>query len=101
MRLDSEHAGAHDPGVDLDGLFRDDDWTEERLAAAVGADQSTLNRLRRRKRQAGLGLALRIERATAGLVRAEDVPMSRSARKDLRSLRKAMKDQEEGRATAA
>ena len=73
--------------VKLERLFRTTDWAEGRLARAAEANQSTINRLRRNKRLAGLGLALRIERATDGLVRAEDVPMSTASRRDLLAIR--------------
>ncbi len=80
------------PAMTLDRLLKEPDWTEERLAAAVGVDQSTVNRLRRRQRRAGLGLALRIEAATGGLVRAEDLPMSKEARRDLAQVRERLAD---------
>ena len=63
-------------------------WTQERVAASARTSQGTISRLTQRRRKAGLGLALRIEKATEGLVRAEDIPMSPSARRDLRELRK-------------
>jgi len=89
----------------LDRLLKEPDWTEERLALAVGVDQSTVNRLRRRGRKASLGLALRIEEATAGIVRAEEVPMSRAARRDLARLRTRVEtqrtDDESGKGAAA
>lgn len=69
--------------MDLDQLFKETDWTEERLAAAVGTNQSTINRLRRRKRTASLGLALRISRATDGQVKPADLPLSDRAATDL------------------
>ena len=71
----------------LSRLFVETEWTEEKLAAAVGVSQPTINKLRHEKRSASLGLALRIERATEGLVRADDLPLSRSARRDLEMVR--------------
>ena len=81
------------PAVKLDRLFLRTEWTEERLARAALMDQSTVNRLRRNKRVAGLGLALRIESATGGLVKAEHVPMSPSSRRDLRAIRACAVDE--------
>lgn len=59
---------------------------------AAGTSQGTISRLVQGKRKASLGLALRIERGTGGLVRAEDLPMTRSARKDLRLMRSAVRE---------
>ncbi len=70
----------------LDRLFQKSDWTEELLATAVGVDQSTINRLRTGDRNAGLGLAVRIERATKGMVTAAELPMTKDARRDLLSV---------------
>lgn len=79
--------------MNLDKLLSQPDWTEERLAELVRraglrrTNQSTINRLRNRKRTAGLELALAIEAATEGQVTAEDVPLSRRARAGLRRIR--------------
>lgn len=67
----------------LEKLFSETDWTEEALADAVGVDQSTINRLRHKKRQAGVVLSIRIGHATGGKVRPADLPMSKKARRDL------------------
>lgn len=67
----------------LSELFETTDWTEEDLASEVGVDQSTINRLRNERRTASLGLAVRIERATKGAVRAKDLPLSEQAVRDL------------------
>lgn len=69
-------------------LLNRTDWTQDALADAVGVDQSTISRVAYRKRNASLQLALQIEAATEGKVKAEDVPMSRRARRALRDLRK-------------
>lgn len=71
----------------LETLLERDDWTEGRLAALVGVGQSTINRLRRRKRTASVGLAMRIERATDGLVQAHELPLCEQACIDLQLLR--------------
>ena len=73
----------------LDQLFEKGGWTEHKLAVLAGTGQPTINRLRRGDRTASLGLAFRIERATDGQVRAEDVPLSKKSRRDLRLLRKS------------
>ena len=74
-------------GVKLDRFFEETGWAEEQLAAAVRVRQSMINRLRRAKRQASLELALRIEDATGGRVRAEEVPMAKATRQSLRTIR--------------
>lgn len=71
----------------LDRLFETTDWTEERLAKAAKVGQPTINRLRNQKRTASLGLALRIEEATGGKVRAQDLPLSKQATRDLKMVR--------------
>lgn len=71
----------------IDRLLKGGDWTEEKLATLVGVDQSTINRIRRRKRTASLGLAMRIERATGGLIQAHELPLCRRAKADLRLIR--------------
>lgn len=73
----------------LDRFFAESGWTEERLASEAGADQSMINRLRTGARKASLPLALRIEKATSGKVRAEEIPMKRASRAALSGLRAA------------
>jgi len=79
--------------VKLDRLLSQPGWTEERLVAAVRrgglrkTSQSTVNRLRNGKRVAGLALALAIEAATGGQVKAEELPISRRTRSALRGVR--------------
>lgn len=90
----------------LDRLLATTDWTLEALADAVRAHlprgsrttAATLARLlrtetgtgpRRQTRTASLALALAIERATGGAVRAEDVPMAAASRGLLRNVRRA------------
>ena len=75
------------------------DWTQDRLASEARTTQGTISHLCAGTRKASLALALRIERATGGQVRAEDVPMTRRARVDLRELRaSALRDRGEGAA---
>ena len=62
-------------------------WTQERLAGQARTTQGTISHLRMGTRKASLALALRIERATSGMVMAEEVPMTRKARGDLRTVR--------------
>src|SRR5262245_2766877 len=87
----------------LDQLLDDDEsgWTATRLASEVrrflprGARKttpSTISRLRRKgdraqTRTASVELALAIERATDGVVTAEEVPLSTEARRMLRFVR--------------
>lgn len=77
----------------LNGLLRREEWTEEKLAAALRkrgfhrAAQSTINRLRNRKRKASLEFALALEDAVGGLVTAEELPLSKRTRKALRGVR--------------
>lgn len=63
------------------------EMTEERLAELASTHQSTINRLRRRKAKADLELALRIETATAGIVRAEALPITSRCRSMLKLIR--------------
>ena len=71
----------------LERLFKDPAWTQVRLAKEARVDQSTLSRLLRKKQKASVWLALRIEKATGGLVSAEEIPMSRDAKRQLAILR--------------
>ena len=79
--------------MNLDRLLSREEWTEERLAAAVrklglsGTNQSTINRLRQKTRRASLELSLAIEAACGGLVRAEDLPLSKRTRRALKGVR--------------
>ena len=71
----------------LDQLFHTTAWTEKKLADFVETGQPTISRLRRRDGNGSLGLAIRIEKATDGKVRAEDVPLSKKSRRELRMFR--------------
>jgi hypothetical protein len=85
----------------LDELLDLDQWNTQRLADAVRrqlprsarkTSPSTISRLRRgpgRKelRTASVELALAIERATGGLVKAHELPLSPEAKRTLRMLR--------------
>ena len=69
-------------------------WTETKLAHEVekalpgcSTSQTTIHRLKRRQQRARLELALAIERATDGRVRAEEVPLTRASRRTLELLR--------------
>jgi DNA-binding transcriptional regulator YdaS (Cro superfamily) len=74
--------------MDLDRwLSQDGRPGEEVFARRAKTTQSTVNRLRNRKLRASLVLALRIEEATNGQVRAEDLPLTPRTRAALRSLR--------------
>jgi DNA-binding transcriptional regulator YdaS (Cro superfamily) len=70
----------------LDKLILSTAWTEASLAEAVGVVQSTINNLRRNKRTASPQLSLGIERATGGLVRRSDLPITPATRKLLAQL---------------
>ena len=73
----------------LEELLELPEWTQDRLALAARTTQGTISRLAQRKRKASLGLVLRIEAATGGLVKAEDIPMTRRARADLKLIHAA------------
>lgn len=79
----------------LDRYLSGDDVSEQALAeaarrhlpAGTKTNQSTINRIRHRERTAGLALALAIERATDGKVRAESLKLSPEDRRLLREVR--------------
>lgn len=77
----------------LERMLQRKEWTEEKLAARLrkrgfpDAAQSTINRLRHRKRRASLELALAIEAVVGGLVTAEELPLSKRTRRALRGVR--------------
>ena len=48
---------------------------------------ASLFRIKRRQRTTSVGTALAIERATAGVVRAEELPLTRRTRKGLKEMR--------------
>jgi len=73
--------------VTLERFFTESGWTEEQLAAAARIDQSTVNRIRRRVRKVSVGLALRIEAATGGRVRADELPMTKGTQQALSVVR--------------
>jgi len=50
-------------------------------------DRSSINKVRHGARYVGLGFAFKIEKATNGEVRAEDLPLSPSARDSLAAYR--------------
>jgi DNA-binding transcriptional regulator YdaS (Cro superfamily) len=62
---------------------------DKELAKRVGrrTHRATISKLRRRKSRANLALALAIERATGGEVKAEELPLSAETRADLAALR--------------
>ena len=77
----------------LKRLLSDPDWTEHRLVTALrraglkNTRQGTVNRIKNRTRNAGIGFALAIEAATDGAVTAEELPLSRETRAALRRIR--------------
>ncbi len=78
----------------IDAFLEESGWTEQQLAAAARSSQSTINRLKNDEMEAGLELSLRIETATGGKVRAEDVPMTTDTRQALLAVRNAARAQE-------
>ena len=68
--------------MDLSTYFRETKTTATALAEQLGVRVSTITRLREGRRAASLDLALRIERATGGLVRAEDLPAQRTTERE-------------------
>lgn len=77
----------------LETLMRREGWTDQRVAEAMGraghrkVNAVTIYRLRTHRRTASADFALALERATGGLVRAEDVPITAKTRRILRRLR--------------
>lgn len=64
-------------------------WKDADLAARIpGCHPSTILRIRKRQRRASLALALAIERASNGEIKAESLPLSRSSRAALAQLRR-------------
>jgi len=63
--------------------------TQAALASRAGLDQSTVSRIAAGKKNASLAVALKIEQASGGLVRAEELPISQATRKALRLVRRA------------
>jgi len=73
---------------DIDSfLAANPEWSETQLAQVVDCNQSTINRIRRRQRHAGLALLMRLEAATDGGIRAEDLHMTERTREALRAMR--------------
>ena len=80
------------PAVRLETFLRKRRWTYEMLAEELRVNRSTIHRLltgKKTQRNASLALAIGIERATGGVVRAEDVPLSKRSRAALREMRQA------------
>jgi len=75
--------------MELLKAFEVTDWSAAKLADETGTHRSTITRIATNKRTASLGLALRIERITTGLVRAEDLPLTEQARNALQLIRDA------------
>lgn len=65
------------------------DWSQTKLAELLGCDRSHISHLAKahKPHEASVGLALQIEAATGGLVRAEEIPMSAENRAVLRQIR--------------
>ena len=68
-------------------LFLRPEWNQTNLARAAGVDPSHICHLAAERCQASLGLALLLEGLTGGLVRAEDVPLSKASRDRLAAMR--------------
>lgn len=83
--------------MNLTKLLSRPEWTQEKLAAAVRkrgqpkTTQATISRLVTRTRCASMEFALALEEATGGLVRAEDLPLSKRTWQALRRLRKMVR----------
>ena len=73
----------------LDAWLAKTGKSEAQLAEIAGVHRSSINRIRRGSRHIGLGLALRIERATGGSVTAEELLLSGPARDSLTAFRGA------------
>jgi hypothetical protein len=75
--------------VKLERFLAESGMRDGQLAAQVGSDTSTINRLKGPKplRTASLALALQIEIATRGKVSAEELPLSRKTRRVLTLIR--------------
>ena len=73
----------------LDAYLRREKLTELQLARRAGIHSATVNRARNEARPLGIGLALKIEQATNGEVRAEELQLSATAREALRLMRES------------
>ncbi len=71
---------------------RPEGWTETELAEAAGCAPSHLNKLRLAKKReylASIPVALGLESASGGKIRAEEVPLSAKSLEALKALRRA------------
>ena len=72
-------------------LYNHSKWNDTKLGAAVGWGASTISRVRRGQRDAGLALALRVEQETGGQVTAEEIRMCDATREQLAEFRKGQR----------
>lgn len=72
----------------LDEYLHGGNKTETELAAEVGVSQATINRLRNGARKPRLILAMRIEWATCGVVKVDELDLSSDSNKDFGFLRR-------------
>ncbi len=63
--------------------YEDEEWSERSLAEAVDVTGVTLNRVKTGVAPASLGLSLRIQYETGGLVMAKDLTISDRSRAEL------------------
>jgi DNA-binding transcriptional regulator YdaS (Cro superfamily) len=78
--------------VKLETYLRRERLTDTAFARRVGASHATIQRLQIagiEARTASLDMALRIEKATQGAVKAEELPISKASRRVLKALRSA------------
>ena len=72
----------------LDRFLAESRFTQVTLATKAGLHQSTVSRLAAGRMNASISVALRIEQASSGIVRAEHLPMSPGTRASLKVVRK-------------
>ncbi len=71
----------------LQQLMAETDWTERTLGDEVGVSQVSIHRIKSGDQQPRAVLALRIEVATHGAVKAHEMPLSSASQEDLAFLR--------------
>lgn len=76
---------------DLTTYRKGQDMSQPQLARAWEINQATISRIESGDGPISLEMSLRVEFMSGGRVKAETIPMSDSARKVLRSLRRRMK----------
>ena len=71
----------------LDKFLTESGFSRRGFAVKSKVSEATLSRIVNGKMDIGLAAAFQIEEASAGMVKAEDLPLSRSSRTALKALR--------------